>query len=91
MGHAQAPYSYLPKFISPDFSIQQIAKFYFAKGSLVDNSPNFPTTKVSLHMVAGVKAEARSCLSDASSCDVSGPVETVTGLFPACAVTVHVQ
>ena len=32
-------------------SIQQFAKFYFTKGGLADNLPNFPTTKVSLHTV----------------------------------------
>ena len=32
-------------------SAEQFAKFYFTKGSLADNSPNFPTTKVFLHMV----------------------------------------
>ena len=32
-------------------AIQQFAKFYFTKGSLADNSPNFHAAKVSLHMV----------------------------------------
>ena len=31
--------------------MQQFTKFYFANGGLADNSPNFPTTKVSLHTV----------------------------------------
>ena len=30
-------------------SIQQFVKIFFIKGGLVENSPNFPTTKVSLH------------------------------------------
>ena len=32
-------------------SMQQFTKFYFTKGGLADNSPNFPTTEVSLHAV----------------------------------------
>ena len=31
-------------------STQQFVKIFFAKGGLVENSPNFSTTKVSLHI-----------------------------------------
>ena len=40
MGHT--PYTHSPNFVSPKVH------------SLADNSPNFPTTKVSLHTVSGM-------------------------------------
>ena len=52
--------------------------------------PSLPVKGISLILgndVAGGKVEANPCVSDAPSHDVSGPVEAVPGLFPACAVT----
>ena len=52
--------------------------------------PSLPVPGVSLILgndIAGGKVEANPCVSDTPSCDVSDPVETVTELFPSCAVT----
>ena len=35
-------------------SVLDFAKFYFTKDGLAGNSPNFPTTKVSLLTVVGI-------------------------------------
>ena len=43
--------------LTPELNcIQQVAKFYSGKGGLADNSPNFPTTKVSLHTAYGISS-----------------------------------
>ena len=64
---------------------------HIVSGSVVVGlRPSLPVKGIFLILgndIAGGKVEVNPCMSDDPSHDVSGPIDAVPGLFPACAVT----